>query len=47
MAKHRNIIAFILIAAAVALIVAGVIMHQHEDVLHKAVRICMECVGIG
>ena len=29
------------------LIAAGIIMHQPESILNKAVRICMECIGLG
>ncbi len=32
---------------AVAFILTGVFMGQYRDVLNKAVRVCMECVGIG
>ena len=43
----RYIPAVILIVLAVALTVTGILMGQHISVLHKAVRICMECVGLG
>lgn len=36
-----------LIVVAVLLILVGIICKQPESVLAKAVRICMECVGIG
>lgn len=36
-----------LTAAAVLLCVLGIWQGQHEAVLAKAIRICMECVGIG
>ena len=42
--RYKTILILIL---AVALIVAGVIDGQNEQVLEKAVRICMECIGIG
>ena len=38
---------FVLIAAAVALIVAGTLSGEAQLVLTKAVNICMECIGIG
>ncbi|MBO4243202.1 MAG: thioredoxin [Clostridiales bacterium] len=43
----RNLPAILLILTAVALIAAGILMHQPESVLHKAVKICMECIGLG
>ena len=43
----RYLPAVILITAAVLLIVIGILLQQHESVLNKAVRICMECVGLG
>lgn len=43
----RYLPAILLIIVAAALIVVGVYMHQPESVLHKAVRICMECIGLG
>ncbi len=43
----RYLPAVILITAAVLLIVIGIILQQPESVLNKAVRICMECVGLG
>ena len=36
-----------LFAAAVALIVLGVVNGGARDVLAKAVKICSECIGIG
>ena len=43
----RHFPAVLLIVLAAVLIVVGILMHQPESVLHKAVRICMECVGLG
>ena len=36
-----------LLAAALAMCVYGAAAGQAEDVLAKAVRICMECIGLG
>lgn len=36
-----------LIAAAVILIIAGLLRHDAGDVMNKAIRICYECIGIG
>ena len=44
---RRNITAWLLIAAAAVLIVIGIRDGQPAQVLMKAIRICMECVGIG
>lgn len=44
---RRNLPAVMLIIAAAVLIGAGVAAGQHSDVCAKAVRICMECVGLG
>ena len=43
----RYLPAVLLIVCAAALIVVGIYMHQPESVLHKAIRICMECIGLG
>lgn len=43
----RYLPAVCLIVLAAGLIAVGIIMQQPESILHKAVRICMECVGLG
>ncbi len=45
MKKYLPAVLFILLA--VLLIVIGIILQQPESVFNKAVRICMECVGLG
>ena len=35
------------IALPIALIVLGAAAGQATAVLHKAIRICLECIGIG
>lgn len=42
-----NIPALVLALAGAGLIAVGVALGQPGQVLMKAVRICMECVGIG
>lgn len=37
----------IILAAAIALIVVGILNNQVKDVLAKATRVCLECIGIG
>ena len=44
--KKRGITVLSLILAA-ALIVAGVTEGQAKEVLMKAVRVCLECIGVG
>ena len=44
---RRNVTAWLLIAAAAVLIVMGIRDGQPVQVLAKAIRVCMECVGIG
>ncbi len=48
--KNRNssrTAGFILLAAGAVLTAAGLLQGQYASVLAKAIRICMECVGIG
>ncbi len=39
--------AVILLAAALAMCLFGAATGEMEDVLFKAVNICMECIGLG
>lgn len=32
---------------SVIFIIAGIIKQEHLEVLQKAVKICLECIGIG
>ena len=43
----RNKKGLICIAASAVLIAAGLLMKQNADVLAKAVRVCLECIGVG
>lgn len=43
----RRKIMTLLLTASVIMIIAGVIMGQNQNVMSKAIRICLECVGIG
>lgn len=43
----KNLPAWLTILAAGALIAFGILQKQPAQVLAKAIRICMECVGIG
>ena len=44
---RKNRKGLILLAAAAILIFAGVLLGQNADVLKKAVRVCLECIGVG
>jgi len=43
----RKIFGLIAIIAAAAMIVFGVFREEVVDVFNKAIRICLECIGIG
>lgn len=47
MADKKNLVRAGVLAAALALTVAGIALGQHQEVFQKAVRICLECIGIG
>lgn len=43
----KNTLTWLLLAAAALLTGAGLWLGQQALVLQKAVRVCLECVGIG
>lgn len=43
----RQRIGLILLTIGIGMVTAGLVMGQYRDVLGKAVRVCMECIGIG
>lgn len=43
----KNYPAALALAAAAVLIFIGIAQKQPAQVLAKAIRVCMECVGIG
>lgn len=44
--KNR-IVSIIMFLVSAVFIVTGLLNGQNESVLSKAVRICMECIGLG
>ena len=43
----RRIIGAVVIILAAAMIMLGVFREEVVDVFNKAIRICLECIGIG
>lgn len=45
--QMRKIVIFILVIAAFALILTGILKRQYDDVWRKSSAVCLECIGIG
>ncbi len=45
--KGKNVLRIGLTGLAIFMIILGVLSGEPRDVWSKAVRICMECIGIG
>lgn len=45
--RNRAVLRFGLLGLALAMIAAGLLRQEHLEVMGKAVRICLECIGIG
>lgn len=45
--RNRTVLRFGLLGLALAMIAAGLLRQEHLEVMGKAVRICLECIGIG
>ncbi len=45
--KNRYAPSFLLLAAALVLMAAGIALGEPADVLRKAANICLECIGVG
>lgn len=47
MKNKQWIVPFCLLLAGCLMIILGIIRGEHQTVLEKAIRICLECIGIG
>jgi hypothetical protein len=45
--KKTVLITWALLALSIVLIVLGVLRGEASAVLNKAVKVCMQCIGIG
>lgn len=45
--RKKNIVRAVLLFLGVACVIAGVVQGDYNNTLAKAIKICMECVGIG
>jgi hypothetical protein len=45
--KRKNVIGLLIFAAALCLCVYGVLKGQADEVMVKATKICLECIGLG
>lgn len=45
--KMINVVRSVVLVMSVLLIGTGVMNQEHTEVLQKAVKICLECIGIG
>lgn len=45
--KFVLFIRYSLLGLAVVLIAVGLLKQEHLEVMQKAVKICLECIGIG
>lgn len=45
--RGKTLLHFALLAAALLFIGIGAARGEYRDVMQKAVKICLECIGIG
>ncbi len=43
----KKLLTPLLLLLAAALVCAGLALGQHAQVLAKAARVCLECIGVG
>ncbi len=43
----KTIIKWVLLVTSVTLLIIGLVTGAFDDVRARAIRICMECIGIG
>ena len=44
---RQNKIAVLLIFLGIIFLCTGLYQGGYQDTLHKAIRVCLECIGIG
>ena len=47
MPRYKTAAQLVLLLSAIAMILLGIRLGEAETVFSKAIRLCMECVGIG
>jgi len=47
MRRRKQIVTSCFLGAGFLMIMLGVIRGEHQTVLEKAIKICLECMGIG
>lgn len=45
--KYQNVTRIVLLAAGILMISYGAVRGEASTVLGKAIKLCLECVGIG
>ena len=45
--KRNDFVGILLLIAGIAAMVLGISQGEHTEVFQKAIRICLECIGIG
>ena len=45
--KVKTTVQVLMLAAAIAMLLAGSLQGEMQVVLSKAIKLCLECVGIG